>query len=85
MAAILKFQDGGPIVVRKNANIGFRKNNALKFLKMYSFANPQKIPTKLLIATTLTELICYSLQTAWFMLLSSFFALSITGIWQNNL
>ena len=57
MAAILKFQDGGPIVVRKNANIGFRKNNALKFLKMYSFANPQNIPTKLLIATTLTELI----------------------------
>ena len=56
MAAILKFQDGGPIVGRKNVNIGFRKNHVLKFLKMYSFANPQKIPTQLLIATTLTKL-----------------------------
>ena len=54
MAAILKIQDGRQDGITKNGNIGFRTQQTRKLTKMYSFAFPHKILTKLRNATLAT-------------------------------
>ena len=51
MAAILKIQNGGHVGVSANANIDFRILHDLMIPKMYSFANLQKLWTKLYFLT----------------------------------
>ena len=51
MVAILKIQNGGHAGVCANDNIDFRILHALMILKMYRFANLQKVWTKLYLLT----------------------------------
>ena len=46
MAAILKIQDGRQKKIGKNVNISFQIQQVVSFLKMYSLANLQEMPTK---------------------------------------